>query len=267
MSALRGVVWQGDNLAGLRSLPDRSVHCVYLDPPFNTGQVWTGAAGSFPDVFRWDDLAQVGLAELRDRGGAVPAALTVLEYVHGRGAWLSYSVFMALRLVELSRVLARHGTCWLHVDPPAAAVLRIVGDAAFGAGSFRGCVAWVRSRGKGSATRRYGQVHDSILVWSGELSAHRRPWTFGDVIDGCPAIPAGSRERIGYPTQKPLALLRRIIAWSTLPGHTVLDPFCGSGTALVAAQELGRGWIGMDASPDAVAAARRRLGSAPLVNL
>jgi site-specific DNA-methyltransferase (adenine-specific) len=100
-------------------------------------------------------------------------------------------------------------------------------------------------------------MHDTILVWAGELRSPRFP----DVLLDCPAPAAGSKERVGYPTQKPLALLERIVRWSTLRGHLVLDPFCGSGTTLVAAARLGRDWLGMDASPDAVAAASARLAA------
>jgi len=254
------VILLGDNLASLRTLPGGSVPCIYLDPPFNTGQRWSGASGSFADVFRWDNQADAGLAELHARGGSVPAALTVLEFVHGRGPWLAYATFMALRRVELARVLTRHGTCWLHLDPPAAGALRLVGDAAFGAANRRGTVVWKRTAGSHNSGRHYARVSDSILVWSGPLAAARRPWTFPELIEDCPAPNSRAAERVGYPTQKPVELLTRVIRWSTRPGMTVLDPFCGSGTTLVAAQRAGRGWIGMDASTDAVDTARQRLG-------
>jgi DNA modification methylase len=257
-----GRLLHGDNLQLLRAMPDRSVNCVYADPPFNTGKTWSGAAGSFPDVFEWDAAAVSGLGRLRDRGGSVPNALALVEAVHGRGPWLAYGVFMALRLVELARVLTGHGYCWVHVNPEASPFVRVVGDAAFGSENSLGQVAWVRSAGMNNSSRRFAANHDDISVWGGWKTTRRR-FTFPSVLDDCPAPASSARERVGYPTQKPVELLSRIVRWSTLPGHVVLDPFCGSGTTLVAAQRLGREWVGMDASGDAISAARGRLGTNP----
>jgi len=252
-----GSVLLGDCLTLLAEFPPESIDLVYLDPPFMSGRDW----GAFDD--RW--------------GGGISEYLT----------------FMRERLVQLHHILKPAGSLYLHCDDSAAAYLGIVLDDIFGIptgddeswSGFQNAIAWKRTSAHSSANQRgYGKVTDTILfyakgpthTWHAPMTRAGSPatdrsddgWTvlfghemvpLGDVWTDIGVLNNRAKERTGYPTQKPVALLERIIAASSNPGDVVLDPFCGSGTTLVAAERLGRRWIGMDTSPDAVAIAQGRL--------
>lgn len=219
---------QGDCLALLPTLPAESVDLVYLDPPFFTQRTHVGTAGSFSDS--WAD---------RDE----------------------YLTWMRDRLYALHRVLALTGTLYLHCDDHAASYLKVTLDGIFGV--QLGEVIWKRSSGAAQGRRNgYVRVKDTILVY-----AKGPTWTWNDVPGSddslwldLPNLNAQSKERTGWPTQKPEALLARIIEISSEPDDLVLDPFCGSGTTLAAAERLGRRWVGMDESSEAIALSAQRLG-------
>jgi site-specific DNA-methyltransferase (adenine-specific) len=263
---------------------------------------------------------------------------------------MAYLSMMAVRLLELHRVLKATGSLYLHCDPTASHYLKILLDAVFGPENFLSEVIWKRT-GTHSSARRWGPVHDVILMyakcegqhlwnrpyvpyserhleshyrktdeqgrryehgeltgagtrrgksgepWRGfDVTSIGRHWTttvdrleelyaegriylptdggwprliryedeskgraVGDVWEDIPPINMRARERLGYPTQKPLALLERIIAASSNEGDLVLDPFCGCGTTVHAAQKLNRRWIGIDITHLAVSLVKRRL--------
>jgi DNA modification methylase len=275
----------GDNLTILRErIADASVDLVYLDPPFNSGQAYyaTGqrAAGPrFDDRWRWDAVA------FEEACAATPPAvrevLRCLERMAGRGADAAYCAFLAPRLAQCARVLRPTGSLYLHCDVHMSHYLRLVLDALFGRANFRNEIAWAYRTG-GVGKRSFARKHDAILFYAASAQAvfhpqrervrYRKPFFsaerdaegwYADVLVRdvweIPAVINVSRERTGYPTQKPLALLERIVLASSDPEGTVLDPFCGSGTTLAAAQRHGRRWIGIDANADALAVATRRL--------
>ena len=205
-----------------------------------------------------------------------PSALSVVEtsrQTYGE-EMSAYLCFMAVRLLEMRRILKNDGSIYVHCDPTSSHYLKQLMDAVFGVSSYRNEIVWSYGLG-GSSPARYSRKHDVILFYtrsndytfnkpqipatSQRLKGQMKGAT--DVWD-IPSINNMARERTGFPTQKPLALYERIIAASTDSGDIVLDPFCGSGTALVAAQRLGRRWIGIDANPDAVETARARLAEA-----
>jgi site-specific DNA-methyltransferase (adenine-specific) len=203
--------------------------------------------------------------------------------VRGLGACaaLAYCAELAPCLTQLQRVLKPTGSVYLHCDVRMSAYLRLMLDALFGRAQFRNEIAWAYRTG-GAGRRAFARKHDAILFYTSSDDYTFHPQTervryrtrfFGaqqdadgyyadvlvrDVWD-IPAVINVSAERTGYPTQKPLVLLERIVAASSNPGDVVLDPFCGSGTALLAAQRLGRSWIGMDASEEAVKLSKQRL--------
>ena len=222
----------GDNLCLLEALPAASVNLVYLDPPFFTQQTWTGRAGSFEDKFAGLD---------------------------------AYLAFMRPRLVDLHRVLTPSGSLYLHCDYHADAYLFLLLVEIFGARQYRNQIIWKRMNGMHNDAKTFGHMHDKILffaksarnVWNKPLHVDATPLT--DCWLDIKPLTSGSKESTGYPTQKPLALLERIIAASSHTNHVVLDPFCGSGTTVHAAQRLGRRWIGLDANPQAIAASVTRL--------
>ena len=242
MGLFSGQVVLGDNLDVLGGVPDGLADLVYADPPFGTGRDF----GEFDD--RWEDLD-------------------------------GYLDYMRPRLVECRRVVADAGSFWLHCDPRVSHYLKVMCDDIFGRRWFRNEVVWWYYNVPINEQGRFGWKHDVLLYYAGEGRVFRQvrvPYQagmsgfdrfrhpdgrrLGDVWP-VPSINNMAEERVGYPTQKPLALLERIIMCSSREDSLVADPFCGSGTALVAAKRLGRRWFGCDISGEAVRVARERLGA------
>ena len=185
---------------------------------------------------------------------------------------------MGIRLVEMRRILKPTGSIYLHCDPTASHYLKILMDAVFGVKHFMNELVWCYSWPRNSK-RYYARTHDIILFytlgdkWTFNADAIRQPYAaasegrdayaanasqFGDavVLDErgklpqdwviLPPVRPNANERAGYPTQKPMALYKRIIQASSNEGDLVLDPFCGCGTTLLAAEALNRRWLGID---------------------
>ena len=279
-----GRLFLADNLDVLgRHLADDLVDLIYLDPPFNSRASYGGSGGAgFDDVWRWDDAAAETLAAGREAGGSLARALTALEIFPGPSPLLAYLVMMAPRLAALHRVLRPTGSIYLHCDGSACHYLKVLMDAVFGPEQFLNHIVWLYGLG-GSSPRHWPRKHDDLLWYARCRGRHhfeaaqvparsqrmkgqsKKAPDYWDI----PALNNMARERSGYPTQKPEALLERIVASSSRPGDLVLDPFCGSGTTLVVAEALGRRWIGIDSAPEAMKIARGRLeersGRAPEV--
>jgi site-specific DNA-methyltransferase (adenine-specific) len=230
------------------------------------------------------------------------ALLGAFRHAIGDGDLLAYLTMMATRIVELSRVLSPRGSLYLHCDPTASHYLKVMLDVVLGPGTFQNEVVWryrrwptrarrfqrmhdvllfyTRSdRGEHTFETLYGyeKLADSTLKTFGTKkqladfsSGHRKPSTTDEETLGPPlsdvweigVIAAIGKERTGWPTQKPEALLERVVRASSCEGDLVLDPFCGSGTTLVVAHRLGRRFIGIDAAPLAIDTAKRRLEAA-----
>ena len=360
-------LFYGDNLDILRKyIADASVDLIYLDPPFNSNATYNvlfkdesgnntdAQLVAFDDTWHWGPDAESKYLYLTNTAyhqGTVPSPVSDLIGAFHSGIkpspMLAYLVEMAVRLVELRRVLKPTGSLYLHCDPTASHYLKLVLDSIFGPENFRNEIVWQRT-GAHNDARRFGRVTDAILYYSkGETytfhsqfteydpqyvaeryrsvdESGRRFWantmtaaeprknparvfrghemlpppgthwrflqpeidrleaeggiyysksgmpyvkSYLDERKGRPAqnlwtdivMSKSGAERLGYPTQKPLALLERIIEASSNPGDVVLDPFCGCGTALVAAQKLGRRWIGIDITYLAIAVMQARL--------
>lgn len=292
---------------------------------------------------------------LRGPNSDVAKMLEAMRSFLGENDMMAYLAMMAIRMIELHRVLKPTGSLYLHCDPTASHYLKILLDAVFGFANYRAEIIWKRTSAHSDA-KRYASVHDVIfyygrsakVTWNPQYEAysegyiathfvhadpdgrvfrrvdlrspsprpnltydytasngvtykpHRNGWAvsrermeeldkagrlfFPGKADGrlrrklyledspgvaisdnwtdIPPIFATNDERLGYPTQKPVALLDRIISASSNPGDVVLDPFCGCGTTVHAAQKLGRQWIGIDVTPLAVNLIKRRLGEA-----
>lgn len=268
MSAL--ILFHGPAVDILRAnVADRSVDMVYADPPFGNKQVWSGAAGSFDDRWSWNAAAADGWTALRSH--SAPAADMVAATCWDK-TYRAYLGTLAGIIVEVWRVLRLTGTLWLHFDSTMGAHLRILCDAVFGPSTALGTIVWKRTSAHNNA-RGFARIHDTIAVYGRSVAAQWRLWRVGrvagDPVAGVPVqvggivesirLNARATERVDYPTQKPVALLERFIAAATLATDTVLDPTMGSGTTLVAARNLGRRAIGIDASADALATATSRL--------
>ena len=272
-----GSLHYGDNLPILRELPDESINLIATDPPFNKGREVradsdrAASDATFSDRWSWErDVDPEWRALLTE---VCPSALPVIEsarLTYGEDM-AAYLCFMAVRLIEMRRVLCNEGSIYVHCDPTSSHYLKQLMDVVFGIGNFRNEIVWTYGLG-GSSRRTFSRKHDVILFYTkSDRYTFNKPQTPAksqrlkgqmkgetDVWD-IPSLNNMAKERTGYPTQKPLALYERIIEASTDPDDLVLDPFCGSGTTLVAAQRLGRRWIGIDSNASAVETARERL--------
>ncbi len=363
---MKNALYYGDNLAVLReSISTESVDLVYLDPPFNSNANYNvlfkspAGAGSraqieaFEDTWHWGQEAEDAFDQVI-RSGNTDAAdlLRAMRSFLGDNDMMAYLTMMAVRLIELHRVLKSTGSLYLHCDPTASHYLKSLLNAVFEVRNFINEIVWKRTGAHSDAKQgsaHFGRVHDVIMLyckapgfkWNPLWKPHddayikshynqidefgrRFQWDnltgpggaangnpFYDVLgvsgywrysrermarliaEGLVAIPnAGSKprlkryldeqagapitdfwddiaplnsqaqERLGYPTQKPLALLERIISASSNPGDVILDPFCGCGTATHAAQKLNRTWVGIDITHLAISLVERRLKDA-----
>lgn len=265
-------VGQGDNLAAMRRLPSESIDLVYIDPPFGTGQV------------RRLDSIRVGTGE-KTRGGFGGRTYN-FEVVSGHSyrddmRLEEYLGFLYERLVEIHRLLTTDGSLYLHLDFHTVHYARMMLDEIFGPEHFLNEIIWAYDYG-GRARDKWARKHDNILWYS-----KSETWVFNrECIDRIPymapglvgaekaargklptdtwwmtIVPTNSKERTGYPTQKPLKLLERVIRASSNTGDLVADFFCGSGTTGVAAKRLGRRFLLVDENPEAIRITEARLAA------
>ncbi|MCL2678751.1 MAG: restriction endonuclease [Dehalococcoidia bacterium] len=368
MSEWKNKLYYGDNLEWLRNLdvfPSESVDLIYLDPPFNSkanyNVIFTEPGGqkksqaqvqAFDDSWHWEKEAAV--SALDELTASHPEIRDFIEWVGRRGdkkstSTAAYLSMMAVRLLELHRVLKPTGSLYLHCDPTASHYLKALLDSIFGADNFRNEIIWRRTNAKGLAFTRFASNHDVILryskseksTWNPQYTEHNpeyienfyrfveegtgrkyqladltnpnknrpnltyeflgvtRVWRWpkermqeahkaglivqntpgsiprlkryldeqegnaiGDTWDDILPVQSQASERLGYDTQKPLALMERIIQASSNEGDVVLDPFCGCGTAVAAAQKLNRKWLGIDVTWLAIDLIEKRLENA-----
>jgi site-specific DNA-methyltransferase (adenine-specific) len=353
-------LFYGDNLDVLRNeIASESVDLIYLDPPFNsnanynilfkskTGDGADAQIEAFEDTWHWNDHAEDAFDQVI-RSGNTDAAelLRAMRAFLGENDMMAYLAMMAIRLIELHRVLKPTGSLYLHCDPTASHYLKLLLDGVFGAENYRSEIIWKRTSGHSDA-KRFASTHDTIFfysksaayIWneqyqpydagyveqyyryrdekgrlfmSGDLGAAglqgggydyeykgvRRVWRVPlstmqrleeegrlfftkngiprikryldeakgmpvqDVVTDIQALRSWHDERLGYPTQKPQELLERFVLASSNEGAVVLDPFCGCGTAVHAAQKLGREWIGIDITHLAISLIEKRLRDA-----
>ena len=271
-------LYQGDNLPFLQGLNSATVDLIATDPPFNKSRDFhatpnklaTGAR--FTDRWRWDvDVQPEWIDALDDDWKPVSRFIhTVKE--SGATDMAAFLCWLGVRLMECRRILKPTGSLYLHIDHTAHAYAKVLMDGIFGRDNFRNEVVW-GYRTQGVAQNWWPRKHDTLLFYTKgdawtffpdmerqyynkafrhtKLDADGRHYvdTYRrDVWDNDETRPkiSQSAERTGYPTQKPLALYERIIKASSNEGDMVLDPFCGCATTPVAAERLGRQWIGMD---------------------
>jgi site-specific DNA-methyltransferase (adenine-specific) len=316
----------GDNLTVLRTsgvIKDESVDLIYLDPPFNSnanysvifsdksGAVSEAQAEAFRDTWTWGPSAAQAYDDIMRMRGDLSILMESFRKWFGTSGRLAYLSMMAVRLVELRRVLKPTGSVYLHCDPAASHYLKIILDAIWGVKNFRNEIIWDYSFRLMDLPRFYNRKHDVILFYANSEDAFfkmpKTEWTREDLqrsrkqkihVDGdgvewiwmpggrgnsknkmrrveeiiaggkavsdvwpIPIISSSSRERVGYPTQKPLALLERIISASSPEGAVIFDPFCGCGTTIEAAERLSRQWIGIDITHYAISVIENRLKS------
>jgi len=300
-----GDLYYGDNLDVMRRhIGSESIDLVYLDPPFNSDRTYSvihkgsqEQQRAFVDTWTWDDDAERAFRRLTDRaalGVHVPPRLREMmlalrALMKDHRDMLAYISMMAIRLVEMRRVLRKTGSIYVHCDPTASHYLKLVLDIIFGPENFRREIIWRSGWVSGFKTRTSNWIrnHDTLLYY---LRDRKESFTFnkdlayrphedgykrrggggnpkGVAIDDVwdegalysPWIKSFSTEKLGYMTQKPLALLDRIVSVSSKEGEVVLDPFCGCGTTVEAAEIRGRKWIGIDVAIRAVEIVKDRL--------
>ncbi|HLF58526.1 MAG TPA: DNA methyltransferase, partial [Alphaproteobacteria bacterium] len=365
---MKNALYYGDNLRVLReSIASESIDLVYLDPPFNSSATYnilfkspSGAESqaqieAFEDTWHWGEEAEYAFDQvMKSENTEAASLLRAMRQFLGENDMMAYLAMMAVRLLELHRVLKPTGSLYLHCDPTASHYLKILLDSIFGPTNFRNEIIWKRKAGRGETSNqaiRFGVTHDSLLFYAKtadgkfnrqyrennpdyistkftnvdkdgrryhldnltspsyrpnliyEYKGYQPPekgWavsretmermdregriyfpdgktkrlrrkryldelegeTVDTLWDDISPINSQAQERLGYPTQKPLELLERIIAASSNDGDIVLDPFCGCGTAVHAAQKLGRRWIGIDITCLAISLIERRLNDA-----
>ena len=300
-------IFIADNLPVMRGMEDQSVDLIYLDPPFNSKHNYAAPIGSkaagaeFKDTWTLDDVDIAWWGEIAESNQALYEVLDMTRHVGGKSA-MSYLIYMAIRILEMHRILKSTGSLYLHCDPTMSHYLKMVLDAIFQPQNFKNEIIWAYRRYTANS-KRFQREHDVILFYgaddkhhafntiyesygkeSGKMDSHykmgddgrwfrwqkrrgKEPYKIylsdkgrrsGDVWN-IPHINASAKERIGYPTQKPLALLERIIQASSDVGNVVFDPFCGCATTCLAAERQGRKWIGCDVSERAYSLIEQRL--------
>ena len=374
-------VWIEDNLNVMRGMNSECVDLLYLDPPFNSNRDYAAPIGSvaagaaFKDTWTLSDVDLYEHGELAERNLGVYDAIGTAGITHGKGT-KSYLIMMAVRLLEMRRILKPKGTIYLHCDPEMSHYLKMIMDAIFGRNNFRSEIIWKRTSSHNLGAKQWPAIHDVILMysqsdqwcwntpfidydeeyaeknfryedkrgkyssydltggkaggaeayqsWRGVKPSGGRAWALpkyhrfqdwlleqlpeerdwdilgihqkldlldslemihwpekkggkprlknylingqgspvGDIWTDIKPISARAKERTGYPTQKPLALLKRIIMASSNQGDLIFDPFCGCATALVVAHNHERRWVGCDLSPLAAELVDRRIRDA-----
>ncbi len=240
-------IFEGDNLSVLRQLEDESFDLIYIDPPFNTGRKQQLRGLSFDDCF--DDFLS----------------------------------FIEPRMIEAHRLLKPHGSLFFHIDYREVHYSKVLIDKIFGRESFINEIVWAYDYG-GRSKKRWSAKHDNILWYAKDPKNYtfnfeemdRIPYMAPGLVGKEKAargktptdvwwhtiVPTNGKERNGYPTQKPLGILNRIIKVHTSPGDRVLDFFAGSGTTGEAALRLGRSAVLIDKNEEAIRVMRERLAFA-----
>lgn len=240
-----GQIILGDSLSLLQELEPESIDFCYIDPPFMSQKKRVGAKGSYGDTFPTLD---------------------------------SYIEFLRVRLAALKPALKSTGTVMVHIDPRVSHYVRLAMDEVFGFDNFINEIAWCYNSG-GAGKRTLAKKHDTIFFYAKtpeyQFNVTREPYPhdYGNMKGMHPDgrmlndwwqigfLSTGSKERCGYPTQKPLPLLERVLDVACKPGDVVLDFFCGSGTTGVAAVLKGCRYILCDENPEAVEHAMRRVST------
>jgi len=262
-------IYFGDNLPILQSLPSGSVELIYIDPPFNTGRVQQRVRLRTHSDGGGD---RVGFGGRRYR--------TVRLGSHSYAdIFDDYMAFLEPRLREAHRLLQPNGSLYFHIDYREVHYCKVLLDQIFGRECFLNEIIWAYDYG-GRTRRKWPPKHDNILWYARDPHNYifntdlieRIPYMAPGLVGAEKAargklptdtwwhtiVPTNSKEKTGYPTQKPLGILRRILQASSTPGGLVLDFFAGSGTTGAAALELGRRFILIDNNPQAIAIMQQR---------
>ncbi len=292
-----------DNLDILQNINSDTIDLIYLDPPFNKKKVFTAPIGSsaegasFKDYFREEDVKDEWLQTIKEDRIELYNFLNGVKNINSNKYYLynyCYLSYMAIRLMEMQRILKDTGSLYFHCDPTMSHYIKLLMDIIFGEKNFRNEIIWNYYNKMPTGGKVLDKQHDIVFHYSKnieyvinkveEKKENPKPIALRKKVKGkevkikdekgnyiyktfenkkisdvwkLPII--SGKERTGYPTQKPLALLERIIKASSNKGDMILDPFCGCATTCIAAEKLGRQWIGIDVSYKAFDLVRQRL--------
>ncbi len=269
-----GEIWHGDNLPILQQMPSDSVALIYIDPPFNTGKTQSRKRLHTTRAHKAEDADRIGF-------GGHPYRTTVRSEAGYADAFDDYPGFLRPRLMEAHRILSADGSLFFHIDWRESARCRLLLEAVFGGAHH--CIneiIWAYDYGARS-TRRWSPKHDTIYWFAKNPDDYifnydeidRIPYMAPDLVGKEKAargktptdtwwqtiVPTNGRERTGYPTQKPLHILERIVRTHSRPHDTVMDFFAGSGTTGEAAMAANRRFVLIDENPEAIAVIQSRL--------
>ncbi len=285
-------LWIGDNLPIMRGMNSESVDLIYLDPPFNSNHDYAAPIGSeaagaaFKDTWSLTDIDITWLDLIEAKH---PTLANVIRAAM-RKSDKSYLIYMAVRLLEMERLLKPTGSIYLHCDPIMSHYLKLVMDAIFGRSNWRNEIIWRIGWVSGFKTQKRGWIrnHDVILYYVKSPGAAKRfnkeyipyapdyvrrdgkrPTGKGIPIEDTWNCSNGDRldsimiksfaKKTGQPTEKPVELVQRIVRASSNEDEVVLDPFCGCATTCIASEIERRQWVGIDISPKAADFVRWRL--------
>lgn len=270
MERLANRIIHGDNLQVLPTLPDGAFQMIYIDPPFNTGKKQTRRTLKTDADASGD---RVGFAGRRYASRLLAESSYFDEFA-------DYLAFLEPRLLEGRRVLAESGTLYFHIDYREAHYCKLLLDEVFGRENFLNEIIWAYDYGA-RAKKRWPAKHDTILVYAKDAERYhfdsaevdREPYMAPGLVTPekvalgkLPTdvwwhtiVPTNGREKTGYPTQKPEGIVRRMVVASSRPGDMCLDFFAGSGTLGAVAAKNGRGYVLIDANPEAIEVATRRM--------
>ena len=276
-----------DNIDVLRGINSNCIDLIYLDPPFNKKKVFTAPIGSsaegasFTDIFREEDVKDEWIETIKEDNEEIHNFLDGVKKF-GNNYNYCYLAYMAIRLIECHRILKDTGSLYLHCDPTMSHYLKILLDCIFGESNFRNEVVWCYTF-PGNFPNDFPRRHDIIFRYvkskkfyfnpnkvripykakftetrglhrrndwepDKQLQRHEKGKSIEDWWSDISNVSQWRHELVGYPTQKPIALLERIIKSNSKKGDFVLDPFCGCATTCVASEKLERKWIGIDVS-------------------
>ena len=301
MSVKNRTIFTGDCLHIMRGMADGCIDLIYLDPPFKSDADYAAPIGSeaagaeFKDTWGLSDIDLAWYGEIADKHPGLYELLTSTRTVNG-DSMMSYLIYMAVRVIEMKRLLRDTGSIYLHCDWHSSHYLKLMMYAVFGKDNFRNEVIWHYYNKYSAGKRIFARNYDSIFFYSktndylfnpqrqkrkkpvkqlmrenvggvlknkrdkdGKLMYRESKDKKVDAVWAIPCLQPRSVEWTGYKTQKNSKLLRRIILASSNHDDIVLDPFCGCATACVAAEIEGRQWIGIDVGPKAYDLVKSRL--------
>ena len=275
-----------DNLDVLQGINSESVDLIYLDPPFNKNKTFTAPIGSsaegasFKDYFREEDVKDEWVETIKEDHIELYNFLNGVKSISNSKHYLynyCYLCYMAIRLIEMRKILKDTGSIYFHCDPTMSHYIKIMMDTIFGEDNFRNEIVWGYKWGGHNTKKDFAKKHDIIFRY---VKSQKFVFNYDECLEfesksgwkskekgrllkswwwDIPSINTQAKEKTGYPTQKPLKLLERIIKASSKESEVILDPFCGCATTCVASEKLNRKWVGIDISVKAYELVKERL--------